>query len=135
MPQVKKINESSFAQILKEFHALGELLRARQDEKQAILDEFESESKRFFFGRISEKALESSVRKTNKELNRLDRELTSSISKAKKLGDKLNRLVSLQKPVLFKATLSGISLKMAGKKKAVKRKPTKKKATRKKKRR
>ncbi len=63
MALVKKMNESAFAQILKEFHALGELIRARQDEKQAIIDQFDSESKRFYFGKISEKALESSIKK------------------------------------------------------------------------
>tara|TARA_B100000315_G_C14517985_1_gene560108 strand:- start:713 stop:1108 length:396 start_codon:yes stop_codon:yes gene_type:complete len=131
MVHVKKMNESAFAQILKEFHALGELIRARQDEKQAILDQFDSESKRFVFGKISEKALESSIRKTNKEINRLDREITKSMNRAKRLGERMAHLISAQKPLLFKATLSGISSKREAKKRRVKRKPVKKKKKRK----
>ena len=109
MDRTKKMNEATFGQILKEFHAVGELIRARQNEKQAILDEFDSESKRFFFGRISEKALESSIRKTNKEIGRLDREIRSSISNAKLLGKRMDTLVTNQSPLSFKATLSGMS--------------------------
>lgn len=130
MARTKKMNEGTFAQILKEFHAIGELIRARQNEKQSILDEFDSESKRFFFGRISEKALESSIRKTNKEIGRLDREIRSSISNAKMLGKRMDTLVTNQSPLSFRATLSGISrgdakVKAKPKKKAAK-KPVKK---------
>jgi hypothetical protein len=109
MATTKKMNEVTFAQILKEFHAIGELLRARQNEKQAILDGFDSESKRFFFGKISEKALESSIRKTNKELGRLDREIRSNISRGRQLGKRMDSLIASQSPLTFKATLSGIS--------------------------
>ena len=109
MARTKKMNEGTFGQILKEFHAVGELIRARQNEKQAILDGFDSESKRFFFGKISEKALESSIRKTNSEINRLDRELRSAISNTKMLGKRMDNLVTSQSPLTFRATLSGIS--------------------------
>ncbi len=120
MARTRKMNEVTFAQILKEFHAVGELIRARQNEKQAILDEFDSESRRFFFGKISEKALESSIRKTNTELGRLDREIRSSISTARLLGKRMDMLVLSQNPLTFRATLSGIS-SGDGKKKAVKK--------------
>jgi predicted RND superfamily exporter protein len=132
MALVKKMNESAFAQILKEFHALGELIRARQDEKQAILDQFDSESKRFYFGKISEKALESSIKKTNKELNRLDREINQAISRANKLGSRMSSLIKSQKPKVFKATLSGISSRV-DKKKVKRKKVAKKKVARRKK--
>lgn len=120
MARTRKMNEVTFAQILKEFHAVGELIRARQNEKQAILDEFDSESRRFFFGKISEKALESSIRKTNKELGRLDRDIRSSISTARLLGKRMDMLVLSQNPLTFRATLSGIS-SGDGNKKAVKK--------------
>ncbi len=138
MARTKKMNEGTFGQILKEFHAVGELIRARQNEKQAILDEFDSESKRFFFGKISEKALESSIRKTNKEIGRLDREIRSAISQARLLGKRMDILVTAQSPLTFRATLSGISSgdgkkskkksrrKPAAKKKAVKKRVVKK---------
>ncbi len=131
MARTKKMNEGTFAQILKEFHAVGELIRARQNEKQSILDEFDSESKRFFFGKISEKALESSIRKTNKEIGRLDREIRSSISNARMLGKRMDSLVTNQSPLSFKATLSGISRGGSDKGKVKPKKKVAKKAVKK----
>lgn len=142
MVQTKKMNESSFARLLKDFNVVGELIRARQDEKQGLLDEFDSECKRFFFGKISEKALASSVRKTNNEINRLDAEIRKNITEAKRLSSKAAKLCSAQAPRRFRATLSGIigeGAKKPMKKKLVKKKipektPTKKrKAVKKKK--
>ena len=83
MVQTKKMNESFFAKMLKELNVAGELIRARQDEKQALLDEFDSECKRFFFGKISRKALESSVKKTNNELQRLNNEIRNNIARCR----------------------------------------------------
>ena len=133
MVKVKKMNESSFAKILKDNNVAGELVRARQEEKQGLLDDFDSECKRFFFGKISERALMSSVRKTNAELKRLDGEIRINIAKSKKAGEKATTLVSAQVPIKYRATLSGIvggGIKKAPKKKkkVVKKKaPTKKK--------
>ena len=133
MVQTKKMNESFFAKLLKEFDVAGELVRSRQDEKQGLLDEFDAESKRFFFGKISERALSASVRKTNKELSRLDGEIRANIAKGRNAGDRAMTLTSAQAPVRYRATLSGIvggGLKVkkrkAVKKKAVKRKVKKK---------
>lgn len=130
MAQTKKMNESFFAQLLKDFNVAGELIRARQEEKQGLLDDFDSECKRFFFGKISERALMSSVKKTNNELHRLDVEIRQNITKSRRLADRAGRLSSAQAPIGFRATLSGIS---GGSKKKVvkKRKPVKKKAAKK----
>ena len=128
MVQVKKMNESFFAKILKEFNVAGELVRARQEEKQGLLDDFDSECKRFFFGKISERALASSVKKTNAELQRLDRDLRTNITKSRRAGEKATTLVSAQAPVRYRATLSGIvggEIKKVTKKK--RKKVTKKK--------
>jgi hypothetical protein len=107
----------------------GELVRARQEEKQGLLDDFDSECKRFFFGKISEKALASSVKKTNAELQRLDGDLRTNITKSRKAGGKATTLVSVQAPVRYRATLSGIvggeGKKVTGKKKK-KKAPVKK---------
>ena len=132
MVQVKKMNESFFAKILKEFNVAGELVRARQEEKQGLLDDFDQECKRFFFGKISERALISSVKKTNKELQRLDGDLRKSITKAKRESERASKIVSAQAPVRYRATLSGIvggEIKAAKKRrrKVVKKKTTKKK--------
>ena len=129
MVQTKKMNESFFAQLLKDFNVAGELIRARQDEKQGLLDEFDSECKRFFFGKISERALMSSIRKTNGELHRLDIEIRKNIVRARTLADRAGRLTSAQAPIGFKATLSGIS--GGSKKKVAKKKPIKKVAKKK----
>lgn len=132
MVQTKKMNESFFAKLLKELNVAGELIRARQDEKQGLLDEFNQESKRFFFGKISERALISSVKKTNNELSRLDGEIRTNMSSARKAGDKSMSLISAQAPVRYRATLSGIVGGESGK---AKRKGKKRKAARKKRKR
>jgi len=144
MVQSKKMNEELFAKLHKELTTTGELIRARQEEKQGLLDEFTAESKRFFFGKISERSLAASVKKTNKELQRLDKGIREAMSRARVLSDKVKSLVAKQKPIGYKATLSGIGggkvkkKKTMMKKKVKKRKTTKKKAkkkTRKKKKR
>ena len=108
MVQVKMMNEEFFAKMLKEFNVAGELIRARQEEKQGLLDEFDTECKRFFFGKISRRSLQSSVDKTNKELHRLDSEIRQNMTKARHAGDRALKLISAQAPVGFRATMSGI---------------------------
>jgi len=122
--QTKKMNEVFFAKLLKEFNVAGELIRARQEEKQSLLNEFDQESKRFFFGRISERALISSVKKTNKELARLNAEIRKNMARSRNASERAMKLVSAQAPIGYRATLSGVT---GGKKKAAKRKPAKKK--------
>lgn len=137
MVKAKKMNEEAFAKLHKELTTIGELIRARQDEKQGLLDEFTAESKRFFFGKISEKSLASSVKKTNKELMRLDKGIRTAMSRCRVLCEKVRALVAKQQPIGYKATLSGISGGAKKKKKAkkkVKKKATKKKAKKTKKR-
>ncbi len=136
MVQAKKMNEEFFARLHKEITTTGELVRARQEEKQGLLDDFASESKRFFFGKISEKSLASSVKKTNKELKRLDANIRAAMSKTRALCDKVKILIAKQAPITYKATLSGISGgKAKVKKKKVKKKKAKKKTRKAKKKR
>lgn len=130
MVQTKKMNENFFARILREFNVAGELVRARQDEKQGLLDEFDKECKRFFFGKISRRALISSVKKTNNELTRLDSEIRRAITRSRIAANRATALTAAQAPIKYRATLSGISggaKKPAKKKKAVKKKPAAKK--------
>ena len=139
MVKSKKMNEELFARLHKELTTTGELIRARQEEKQGLLDEFTAESKRFFFGKISERSLASSVKKTNKELQRLDKGIRAAISRARVLSENIKSLAAKQAPIGFRATLSGISGgKVKAKKKAKKakkkvKKKVKKKAKKKKK--
>jgi len=135
MVQIKKMNESFFAKILKEFNVAGELVRARQEEKQGLLDEFDTECKRFFFGKISERALMSSIKKTNAELQRLDKDLRTKLTKSRSAGERAKTLVSAQAPVRYRATLSGIvggETKKATKKKKKRKIVKKKRAVRRK---
>ena len=108
MVKVKMMNEEFFAKTLKEFNVAGELVRAREEEKQGLLDEFDQECKRFFFGKISERALTSSVKKTNNELHRLDSEIRQNMTKARHAADRAMQIVSAQAPVHYRATLSGL---------------------------
>jgi len=138
MAQTKKMDESAFAKIVKEFNAVGELIRARQDEKQAIIDQFRSESKRFFFGKISERTLASSVGKTNKELQKLDGEIRTQIAKAGDLANQARKFISAQSPKTFRAKISGVSRtgtrkKVSRRRKVVRRKPARRKPVAKKK--
>lgn len=109
MVKIKKMNESLFAKHLKSLNVAGELVRSRQEEKEGLLDEFDQTCKRFFFGKISERTLASSVKKTNKELTRLDKEIRMNISNARKAADNAAKLTAKQKPIGYRATLSGIS--------------------------
>ena len=127
MVHIDRMNESFFAELMRELNVAGELVRARQEEKQGLLDEFDAECKRFFFGKISERALASSVKKTNRELKRLDSEIRKNISLTKRLSDRISKLASRQTPVSYKATLSGISGGKAKKKSAPKKKSAKRK--------
>lgn len=108
MVRVKMMNEEFFAKTLKEFNVAGELVKAREEEKQGLLDEFDTECKRFFFGKISERALMSSVKKTNKELARLDSETRDNMAKARAAAERALKVISAQAPVGYRATLSGI---------------------------
>jgi len=130
MVQTKKMNEAFFAKLIKDFNVAGELIRARQDEKQGLLDQFTAESKRFFFGKISEKALASSVKKANKELSRLDADIRKIITHARALGERAKKLSSDQAPITYKATLAGI-ISAGGKKKKRARKKAKPKTKKK----
>lgn len=109
MVKVRMMNEEFFAKTLKELNVAGELVRARQEEKQGLLDEFDQECKRFFFGKISERSLAASVKKTNAELVRLDKEIRDNMAKSRAAGGRISKLVSAQAPVGFRATLSGIT--------------------------
>lgn len=121
------MNEELFAKTLKEFNVAGELVRAREEEKQGLLDEFDTECKRFFFGKISEKALASSVKKTNDELARLDKETRDNMARAKSAANRASGIISAQAPVGYRATLSGI---VGGGQKAKKRKVSRRKKRR-----
>lgn len=108
MVKTKKMDESRFAKLVKEFNALGELVRARQDEKQSLSDEFDKESSRFSKGQISQKTLMSSIQKTNKEYARIDQDVRKTIAKAADFAVRAKKFTADQSPKNFKATLTGV---------------------------
>jgi len=130
MVQTRKINESFFVKMQKDLTTAGEWIRSRQDEKQALLDEFDLECKRFFFGKISQRALAASVKKTNEELQRLDKSIRETIKRGRSISTREMKLIGDQAPIGYRATISGIT-GGTKKKKAVKKKPAKKKTVKK----
>lgn len=124
MVRVKHMNEAMYAKLHKQLTIAGELIRARQEEKQGLLDEFDQEAKRYFFGKISQKALAASVKKTNKELIRLDKAIREAIAEVRNNATRATKLAGAQAPIAFRATLTGIST--PGKKKVVKKKAKRK---------
>ena len=125
MAKEKMMNETRFSKMVGEFDSLGELIKARQDEKQSVMNEFEKERARFRAGKISEKTVESSAKKTNKEMARLNKEIRDIIAKSGKMGGNIREFVSGQSPRVFNARVSGITSgvsKKKAKKRVVKRK-------------
>lgn len=116
MAKTKKMNEASFAKLVKELNALGELIRTRQDEKQAVINEFEKERKRFRAGNISKATMTSSIRKTNAEFLRLNKDIRRQIQKSNKIATNVKAFCSKQAPIVFNASLTGVNIKKTSKK-------------------
>ncbi len=108
MATEKKMDEGAFEAIVKEVSAFGELIRTHQDEKQSALDDFDTERDRYKAGKISKRALASSVIKVNKELKKLDFALRKDISNLAKATYQARNFALKQAPRSFRATMSGI---------------------------
>lgn len=109
MTKEKQMDESAYGAIIKEVTSLGELIRTHQDEKQAAMNEFDRERKRYHSGKISRKALASSVKKVNKELKRLDSLIRKDISSLVKTTHQTKRFALKQSPRHLKAKMTGVS--------------------------
>ncbi len=105
--QSKKMDESSYAKIVKEVNAVGEVIRTCQDEKQAVVDDFAKEKNRYSAGKISKKTLDSSAKKSNKELAELDKKIRSSIKKISDLSSRIRKFAVKQSPKAIR--VKGIS--------------------------
>lgn len=117
--QSKKINEAVISRIVKELTVAGESIRTRQDEKQSIMNDFKREMGIFRDGKISEKALDSSAKRVNKELQRIDGEIRQNIKNIHSLSNNFRTLGSRQHPKTIRVNVRGIV--NGGKKKAVRR--------------
>jgi hypothetical protein len=130
MAKSKKMNETAFAKLVKELNSVGELILTRQDEKQSVMNDFDTERKRYVKGRISEDTLLSSARKTNAELIKLDKSIREAILKAGKISVNTRAFTIRQAPKVFRASISGVK-PISRKKKPKKAKKVKKKAKKK----
>lgn len=110
MAKSKKMNETRFAKILKELDAVGENILSRQNEKQSVMDDFDTERARYLKGRISEDTVASSSKKVNDELLRLDKGIRNDIARLSKLSANARDFGSMQAPKVFRASVKGIKL-------------------------
>ena len=108
MATEKKMDETSFGSIVKEITAFGELIRTHQDEKQYAMNEFDKERERYRAGKISRKALSSSVAKINKELKKLDKTIRRDISNLVRTANQAKKFAMRQAPRPFRVTISRI---------------------------
>ncbi|HKL24323.1 MAG TPA: hypothetical protein VJ912_03235 [Candidatus Nanoarchaeia archaeon] len=119
-----KLDQKRLDRLVQNLNSIGEMIRARQDEKQSVIDDYEAERKRFKSGKISKATLMSSKNKTNKELMRLDKNIRDAMSKARNTEETMRKLISKQAPKVVRATESGIGLKKSGGKKKTSSKKT-----------
>jgi len=112
----KKMDESDFSEIVKEVTAVGEMIRTHQDEKQSVMNDFVREKDRYRKGKISKKALDSSAKKVNKELSKIDHAIRKDIRSLASVANQTKKFAAKQAPRTFRASVSGVS-GSAGKKK------------------
>ncbi len=115
MATEKRMNQSEFEKIAKEISAYAENIRTRQDQKQTAINDFGRERVRYHQGKISEKALASSVPRVRKELQRLNKEIRRNIRNLNKVAERTRKFAARQVPKNFTVSLTGVSA--SGKKK------------------
>jgi len=109
--KTKKMVEPAFAKIVKEITANAELIRTRQEEKQAVLNEFDKEKKRYKTGKISAQALRSSTAKTNKELAKIDVSIRNAIKKVGNLTIQGRKFAVRQSPKTLRVSTGIVTKK------------------------
>jgi hypothetical protein len=137
MAKSKKMKESAFGKIIREINAVGEEIRTHQDEKQAVVNDFEKQKRRYKQGRVSENAMVSSAKKSNAELKVLDNDIKKNINRIKALTARARDFAARQKPkpIRVKAPKAPGGRKKKAKKKTARRKPARKKSSKRRKKR
>ena len=102
MAKSKKMQESGYSKLVKEANAVGELIRTLQDEKQAVIDDFDKEKKRYQTGKISRTTLQSSAKKSNNELTKLDKKIRTAITRVSVLSSKIREFATKQSPKVIR---------------------------------
>ena len=104
------MDQSAFESILKDITASAEVIRSRQDQKQAVLNDFDKERQRLKQGKISKKALKSSVPKVRKELMRLNKDIRNNIRNLESVANRAKKFAGHQTPKSFIVSTSGFAL-------------------------
>lgn len=117
MAKSKKLDLRSYTNVINNLTANGEMIRTRQDEKQAAMDDFDKERNLYHAGKISESSVRNSSRKVNAELKKLNKGIGNSMSNIRTVSKQLLALTSRQRPINFSASVSGIKKPRSGKKK------------------
>src|SRR3989338_359397 len=121
MVKEKKLSQQEYNRSVKQLPSYAELIETAQREKQAAMDDLDKEVRLFKSGKVSESSLALTVKRTNKELHRLDKKIRAYIKNVHSNSKKILNLTERQRPTPFKETIKG--MKSSG----LKKKRTKKK--------
>lgn len=108
MVQIKKAPISKFEEHIKKSIADLELIKSKQEQKQAVLDEYEKQHKRYADGRISRRAYQIAVNKNRALLSSLDSQIKGSINTSKRALQNALRITAQQAPARFNVSLEGL---------------------------
>ena len=117
--KIRKMEENSLDDHLREITVQGEQIRSLQEEKQALMNEFRHEHTRFKQGKISETAFAKSSRKVTEQLVVLDLAVRRELQHFKAASGRTSKLFERQHPEKIRATKRG--LKKAPKRRAKRR--------------
>ena len=109
MPKVKKTPINKFEEYIKKSISNIEHIRTKQEEKQAVLNEYEKQHSRYADGRISKRAYNISVKKNKALLSSIDSQIKSSINVTKKSLQSALKITSKQAPIHFNVSMDGLT--------------------------
>ena len=109
MPQIKKAPVTKFEEYIKKAISNVEHIRTKQEEKQAVLDEYEKQHRRYSEGRISRRAYQIAINKNKALLKSLDTSIKRSIGSSKNALQSALKIASQQAPASFKVSMVGLT--------------------------
>lgn len=125
MAGVKKIGVNELEGLLSKVVAKIELIRSKQEEREAIIESFEKEHKRFLKGELSKRAYQAALTKQRKMLAELDKDIRRSIRSVNLNLGKIRKSVSSQTPSKVSFDLTGLVEPVKKRAKTVKKKAMK----------
>lgn len=106
--KIRKMEENSLDDHLREITVQGEQIRSLQEEKQALMNEFRHEHTRFKQGKISGTAFTKSSRKVTEQLVALDLAVRRELQHFKAASGRTSKLFERQHPEKIRATKRGL---------------------------